>query len=108
MCGNFWCTISTYSESTIRQVSRFDVYEIRMFHPELHTSHLISTHDLGRLLDEEMSAQERLDLEDAEAVCRRFLAWDLDAPNQDGIVKVRLERCIGRNTEADKIELGTD
>ena len=37
---------------------------------------MLSISELGRLLDEEMSATERVDLEDAEACCRRFLEWD--------------------------------
>ena len=40
-----------------------------------------------------MTDGERADLEDAEAVCRRFLAWDLDAA-QDGNVKEKLEICL--------------
>jgi DNA mismatch repair protein MSH5 len=60
-------------------------------------SQLISTHDLTRLLDEQMTEKERVDLEDAEAVCRRFLAWDLDANQAD--VKKRLQNCLGRDKE---------
>ena len=66
----------------------------------LECSNLISAHDLTRLLDEEMTEKERLDLEDAEAVCRRFLAWDLDA-DQDENVKEKLRKCLGRNSNED-------
>ncbi|KZT18625.1 hypothetical protein NEOLEDRAFT_1159406 [Neolentinus lepideus HHB14362 ss-1] len=63
-----------------------------------YVTHLLSTHSLGKLLDEEMSEQERNDLEDAEAVCRRFLAWDFG--EQDGVrkgnVKERLAGVLGR------------
>lgn len=41
------------------------------------SSKLLSMHELGELLDEEMSEAERKELEEAEEVCRRFLAWNL-------------------------------
>ncbi|KAF9468500.1 DNA mismatch repair protein MutS [Collybia nuda] len=69
-----------------------------------YVSRLISTHELGRLLDEEMSEQERFDLEHAETVCRRFLAWDLDAPDQGGTVKENLKHCLGRTIVEGDIE----
>lgn len=34
-------------------------------------------HELGQLLDEEMSAEDRAELQAAEEICREFLAWDL-------------------------------
>ncbi|KAL1699469.1 DNA mismatch repair protein MutS [Schizophyllum commune] len=56
---------------------------------------LISTHELGQLLDEEMSEKERDELEEAEAVCRRFLAWNLG--DDDGTeVKGKLAKVLGR------------
>ncbi|KAL1682284.1 DNA mismatch repair protein MutS [Schizophyllum commune] len=59
---------------------------------------LISTHELGQLLDEEMSEKERDELEEAEAVCRRFLAWNLG--DDDGTeVKVKLAKVLGREEE---------
>lgn len=57
------------------------------------SSHLIATHELGQLLDEEMTEKEILDLADAEAVCRRFLAWDLEDGHGD--VKGRLAEVLG-------------
>ncbi|KAI0947282.1 hypothetical protein AcV7_009742 [Taiwanofungus camphoratus] len=42
-----------------------------------YVSKLLSMHELGELLDEEMSEAERKELEEAEEVCRRFLAWNL-------------------------------
>ena len=45
-----------------------------------------------------MTEEERLDLEDAEAVCRRFLTWDLD--DEQGLgegVKTKLAEVLGRN-----------
>jgi DNA mismatch repair protein MSH5 len=59
---------------------------------------LISTHELGRLLDEEMTDKEREDLEDAEAVCRKFLQWNLDGDG-GGNVKGRLAEVLGRKVE---------
>ncbi|KAF8631396.1 hypothetical protein AX15_002404 [Amanita polypyramis BW_CC] len=64
-----------------------------------YVSELISMHELGRLLDEEMTDEERIDLQDAEAVCRRFLAWDL-GDNQglgEGGVKAKLAAVLGRS-----------
>jgi len=66
-----------------------------------HVSYLLSSHQIGQLLDEGMSESERLDLEDAEAVCRRFLAWDLKADEDDiceGQVKIKLDDVLGRDT----------
>ncbi|PBK97772.1 hypothetical protein ARMGADRAFT_1044451 [Armillaria gallica] len=62
-----------------------------------YVSEMISNHELGRLLDEEMTEEERKDLEDAEAVCRRFLAWDLE--NEHGNVKMRLAEILGSTNE---------
>ncbi|KAJ6559109.1 DNA mismatch repair protein MutS [Mycena vulgaris] len=63
-----------------------------------HVSQLISTHELGRLLDEEMTDTERVDLEDAEAVCRKFLQWNLEGDG-GGNVKGRLAEVLGRKDE---------
>jgi len=63
-----------------------------------HVSHLISTHELGKLLDEEMTDKEREDLADAEAVCRRFLQWNLEGDG-GGNVKGRLAEVLGRKDE---------
>ncbi|KAF7314371.1 DNA mismatch repair protein 5 [Mycena kentingensis (nom. inval.)] len=60
-----------------------------------HVSQLLSAHELGKLLDEEMSEAERKDLENAEAVCRRFLEWDLEGDG-GGDVKGRLAAVLGR------------
>jgi DNA mismatch repair protein MSH5 len=49
-----------------------------------------------------MTDKERADLKDAEAVCRRFLAWDLDV-NQEENVKERLKSCLGINIDEDEI-----
>jgi DNA mismatch repair protein MSH5 len=47
-----------------------------------------------------MTDKERADLEDAEAVCRRFLAWDLDVDQEEN-VRERLKTCLGRTTKED-------
>ncbi|KAI0789758.1 DNA mismatch repair protein MutS [Abortiporus biennis] len=44
-----------------------------------YVSYLLSMHEWGRLLDEEMTADEREELTQAEEVCRRFLALDFDS-----------------------------
>ena len=67
-------------------------------------SQLLSRHELGRLLDEEMTEKERQELEEAEAVCRRFLAWDLKADEEnieDGKVQRKLAAVLGEETEDD-------
>ncbi|KAF7298996.1 DNA mismatch repair protein 5 [Mycena indigotica] len=63
-----------------------------------HVSRLLSAHELTKLLDEEMSEEERLDLEDAEAVCRRFLQLDLEGDG-GGNVKAQLAVVLGRTDE---------
>jgi len=70
---------------------------------ECQVSYLISTHELGQLLDEEMTDKEREDLEDAEAVCRKFLQWNLEGDG-GGNVKARLADVLGRKAEEDDPE----
>lgn len=62
-------------------------------------SELLTNHELGKLLEEKMTDQERLDLQAAEEVARRFLEWDLtsdEAVYQTG-VKARLTEVLGRD-----------
>ncbi|KIM43410.1 hypothetical protein M413DRAFT_436269 [Hebeloma cylindrosporum] len=69
-----------------------------------HISCLLSSHQIGQLLDEGMTESERLDLEDAESVCRRFLSWDLKADEDDikeGQVKIKLRDVLGRDPVVD-------
>ena len=64
------------------------------------TSHLLSIHELGTLLDEEMTEDEKLDLEDAEERCRQFLAWDMEASRGGEVdVKAKLGEVLGRDAE---------
>lgn len=56
-------------------------------------------HELGQLLDEEMSAEERAELQEAEEICRDFLAWDLqDTEGSTDTEKpmMRLKRILRR------------
>lgn len=66
-----------------------------------YVTQLLSTHSLGKLLDEDMTEAERADLEEAEAVCRRFLAWDFTErdPARKGSVKERLAEVLGKPLE---------
>ncbi|OJT13826.1 MutS protein -like protein [Trametes pubescens] len=48
-----------------------------------YASELLARHELCQLLDEAMSDSERHELEEAEEVCRKFLAWDLSG-ERDG------------------------
>lgn len=57
-------------------------------------SKLLSNHEIVQLLDEEMTEEEEQDLRDAEAVCKRFLQWDLDDKDGKG-VKERLKEVLG-------------
>ncbi|KAH8104687.1 DNA mismatch repair protein MutS [Cristinia sonorae] len=62
-----------------------------------YVSHLLSRHEIGQLLDEEMDEAERAELGQAEDVCRRFLAWDLTRKGDDEVdVKTRLADILGR------------
>lgn len=65
-------------------------------------SQLISSHELGHILNEEMTEKEKEDLEVAEMVCRRFLVWDLKADENrinEGDVKTKLAVVLGRPGE---------
>ena len=41
-------------------------------------SALFTAHELEKLLDEDMTEEEARELEEVEAIGRRFLAWDLN------------------------------
>ncbi|KXN88301.1 hypothetical protein AN958_07760, partial [Leucoagaricus sp. SymC.cos] len=60
-----------------------------------YVSELVSQHEINQLLDEGMNEGERKELEAAEEVCRRFLAWQLD--EKDGkTTKDKLAEILGR------------
>ncbi|KAF9242539.1 muts domain V-domain-containing protein [Melanogaster broomeanus] len=68
-----------------------------------YVSELLAEQELGKLLEEQMTIEERLDLQAAEEVARRFLEWDLtsdEAVHQSG-VKARLAKVLGRNVGSD-------
>ncbi|KIK69506.1 hypothetical protein GYMLUDRAFT_66815 [Collybiopsis luxurians FD-317 M1] len=60
-----------------------------------YVSRLLSAHEIGRLLDEAMSEKDALELENAEAICRRFLEWNLADSAVDA--KKKLGEVLGRN-----------
>ena len=107
---DIWHTPSCRSPGAVRQVrgrtrSRFTSHWLWRLTSISVSSQLLATHELGQLLDEEMTDDERRDLEDAEEVCRRFLAWDLvrdDEANSDPDlrqdVKKRMAQVLGRET----------
>ncbi|KIJ17739.1 hypothetical protein PAXINDRAFT_175534 [Paxillus involutus ATCC 200175] len=66
-----------------------------------YVSELLAEHELGKLLEEQMTDEERLDLQVAEEVSRRFLEWDLtsDEAVHQGGVKARLAAVLGRNLD---------
>ena len=49
-----------------------------------------------------MTDKERLEFEEAEEVCRKFLAWDFDTAKDDsrGNIKEILGKVLGRDTES--------
>ena len=53
---------------------------------------------MTQLLDEGMTEKERLDLEHAEGVCRRFLAWNIQEDEGDN-VKDKLAEVLGRTED---------
>lgn len=60
-------------------------------------SNLYSAHELARLLDEEMTKEEEEDLQETEAICRRFLSWDFqDSDMGVGDRKRKLAEVLGR------------
>ncbi|KAF9221022.1 hypothetical protein BS17DRAFT_713109 [Gyrodon lividus] len=68
-----------------------------------YVSELLAEHELGKLLEEQMTDEERLDLQAAEEVARRFLEWNLtsdEAAHQSG-VKARLAEVLGRDLSDD-------
>lgn len=71
---------------------------------KISTSHLLSIHELGKLLDEEMTEAEMRDLEGAEIVCRKLLACkfeDMGESGDDVGVKVKLAEILGRSDDTD-------
>ncbi|KAL5519837.1 hypothetical protein ACEPAG_1497 [Sanghuangporus baumii] len=73
-----------------------------------YVSNLYSTHNITRLLDEEMKPEEIEDLAQAEEVCRRFMEWNLsEAANDEALdsveaVKAKLAWVLGRTEDQAK------
>lgn len=64
---------------------------------------LLSSHEIGQLLDEELTEAEKRDLTEAEQICRKFMAWNLDDPGEENStagVKKKLAEVLG-NSEQD-------
>jgi len=61
---------------------------------------MLSSHQILQLLDEEMTEAEQVELEEAQQICSRFLAWDLTAQLQDKVgTKERLAEILGSQSE---------
>lgn len=90
---------ATYVRYATRKVLVFTLSDLLSY------SHLLSRHELGQLLDEEMDAEERAELAAAEEVCRKFLAWDLTGEGGgevvEGGVKAKLREVLGRTAEGE-------
>jgi DNA mismatch repair protein MSH5 len=56
---------------------------------------LVSRFEIVELLDVEMTAEEAEELSEAEAVARRFLAWNLDGAGRDGAEEGAVARALG-------------
>ncbi|EGO23820.1 hypothetical protein SERLADRAFT_450137 [Serpula lacrymans var. lacrymans S7.9] len=66
-----------------------------------YVSQLLSSYELGKLLDEDMTEDERCDLQNAEDICRKFLEWDLqsDEATRQFEVKGKLAEVLGRELQ---------
>jgi DNA mismatch repair protein MSH5 len=62
-------------------------------------SHLLAVHELGQLLDEEMTEAETNDLKEAEMVCRRFMAWNLEETEKNANGKDKLAKVLAREVD---------
>ncbi|KAI0714049.1 DNA mismatch repair protein MutS [Cerioporus squamosus] len=61
-----------------------------------YVSELLARHEVCQLLDEDMRDRERQELEEAEEVCRRFLAWDLSSTGRQRSVREILAETLDR------------
>lgn len=62
-------------------------------------SHLVATFDIAALLNADLDDEERRELEETEAVARRFLEWPLEEEQGDDIEEVlkTLRRVLGKD-----------
>lgn len=110
MCGNVRAPPSRCGQSSVCEVSNaLSTGVINAAHVRIclliyfwsQSSELLVQHELGKLLEEKMTDEERLDLQAAEEVARRFLEWDLtsdEAVYQTG-VKAQLAKVLGRHPD---------
>ncbi|KAK7056881.1 hypothetical protein VNI00_002598 [Paramarasmius palmivorus] len=68
---------------------------IRIVRRAQQVSEMLSNHEINRLLDEGMTEKEKEDLEEAEVICRRFLAWDIQGDDGED-VKRKLGEVLGK------------
>ncbi|KAF7977709.1 hypothetical protein HWV62_2978 [Athelia sp. TMB] len=81
---------------------RFGVPE-RVVNRARHVTQLLSAHEIGVLLDEDMTPKERDELAEAEAVCRRFLACELGPGTEaEGGRKRELVQVLDRAEDGDQ------
>ncbi|KAF7981474.1 hypothetical protein HWV62_33515 [Athelia sp. TMB] len=67
-----------------------------------YVTQLLSGHEIGMLLDEDMTPKERDELAEAEAVCRRFLACELGPDTEaEGGRKRELAQVLDRAEDGD-------
>lgn len=104
MCRDLWSPTTCGRKSSIRYVRSITfvppkVLSLLLLKGNKHTSHLLSIHELGKLLAEEMTDAEKSDLEGAEIVCRKLLACKFDDVEGNGgnsSVKAKLAEILGR------------
>ena len=63
--------------------------------------HLLSLHEIGQLLDEELAEPEKQELIEAEQICRKFMAWNMDEDDECSTagVKKKLAEVLGRSKQ---------
>lgn len=98
MCGAVWgtqtsdfaCEVCLVSDSERGALAAVQTRSLNRGYSEL-----LTRHEICQLLDEDMTDIERQELEEAEEVCRRFLACDLTAAGEQGSVRDALAEILG-------------
>lgn len=67
----------------------------RIAHRAQYVSKLLADHELGQLLEEEMTTEEQQTIKAAGIATYKFLAMDLTS-NQEKDIKLRLVEALGR------------
>lgn len=92
MCSNIRGSDAHRRTGPTRQVSLPS--HALQYLPDVVVSNLISKHEIVQLMDEGMTEEEMADLAEAEAICKRFLEWDLE--DRTGLdVKAKLKWVLG-------------